>query len=363
MAITLVQGWKTATSGGTSISITYTSNVTAANFLVLAVSHHSTITSVTTSRGDTTVSAFSLSNGASNNASCYYVESAVGGSTQVTVNFSTFSGNGMGVSEYSGLATSSTKDQSTTATGGFNVNYNSGNITTTQADELLIGVGVGADNAGAFTPGASWTERVDLAATKDIHVAERIVSATGTYNYTSTANSDQNWAAGIVSFKAAGGGSETVEGSTSEGIELGESFSCIVTKHCDTSEGIKLGDTITKIAELLSSLTEGIKLGDTNTNQAALRDSVSNQILLGDSNSERADFRSSNSEGLKLSDTQTVIADLNSSTTEGVKLGENYSRRSTGIVIINEGLELTDTFTALIPGELVPATYYYITLM
>lgn len=117
------------------------------------------------------------------------------------------------VAQYSGLATASMFDQQNVGTsgGGASAQISTGNVTTTQADELIV-VGIGVYGSLTATPGANWTEVYDPNAT--IKLYERIVAATGTYAVNATPahadsialSSSNNWVSKIATFKADVGG-------------------------------------------------------------------------------------------------------------------------------------------------------------
>jgi hypothetical protein len=113
------------------------------------------------------------------------------------VNFSTGSAfGGLVASEFSGLATSSALDQHTGTTGSGTA-ANSGNITTTQANELLFAQ---CDGDYQMTGGtAGWTAIY----TNFPWVQYMQVSSTGTYAATCTQTASGNWASLIASYKAA----------------------------------------------------------------------------------------------------------------------------------------------------------------
>lgn len=100
-----------------------------------------------------------------------------------------------------GLATSSALDQHTHAAPGTTGTPNSGNVTTTQANELLFGA------LGSFTgpnsAGAGWTSLDTATVTRFYLVEYQIVSSTGTFAATG-GTSVQEWNAIIATYKAPG---------------------------------------------------------------------------------------------------------------------------------------------------------------
>lgn len=107
------------------------------------------------------------------------------------------------IEEFTGLATSSSLDQSSGGTFG-GAPADSGDITTTQADELLIGA-VSTTGSDTVTPPVNWTELAETSS--KVQGAYRILAATGTHSYEPTYDSGlSSGACLIVSFKAPGGG-------------------------------------------------------------------------------------------------------------------------------------------------------------
>jgi YD repeat-containing protein len=141
--------------------------------------------------------------------SAHNVTALVNGNT-ITCTHPSLAARAVSASEFSGLLASGAKDQATSATGS-GTSPNSGNVTTTQADELLIGaIGVEGPSGDTFTPGTSYTttERRGTSgggATGNITVNPeyRIVSATNTYAATATLGTSRQWSAAIVTYKAA----------------------------------------------------------------------------------------------------------------------------------------------------------------
>lgn len=144
-----------------------------------------------------------LAEGSDHTLAVWYKENGGSGSA-VTVTQTGGSGtNRWFIEEFTGLATSSSLDQSNGA--AFFVEApDSGDITTTQADELLIGA-VSTTGADTVTPPGSWTELADVSS--KVQGAYRILAATGTHSYEPTYDSGlSSGAVLIVSFKAPGGG-------------------------------------------------------------------------------------------------------------------------------------------------------------
>lgn len=147
--------------------------------------------------------------GASANAAATFTATFAAGATSI------FRWIGAGV--YSGIATSSAIDQSSCSVAGCgsttSANVTAVNVTTTQADELLAYCGYN-NNASTWTGASSFTMRAGTSGI-DSQLADRVVSATGTYPSGNIATlSNTPGQVGVFgTFKAAtggGGGGTTV---------------------------------------------------------------------------------------------------------------------------------------------------------
>lgn len=161
-AFVLVQGKEGDTFGGTSVTVTFTSNVTAGNAILVAIFEASstlgTIT-VTDSHSDAFTNGTSSATNGANRASSAYAVNAVGGATTVTVTFSAAISVEaiVWVEEWSGIATSTPSDSGaalyTAGSGSAGQAYNSGPFTTTANGDLIWAFGYvasgGGSNAGA----------------------------------------------------------------------------------------------------------------------------------------------------------------------------------------------------------------------
>lgn len=110
----------------------------------------------------------------------------------------------MMIMEYQGLTTSSPLDKtaSTSADGSTAISTGT-TATTTQASELLVAA-FGFSGVGTiFTPGSSFTYAGLLMGSNMMFGSQtRIVSSTGTYTGTATADSAQDYSGAIATFKA-----------------------------------------------------------------------------------------------------------------------------------------------------------------
>lgn len=202
MAIAFVQSAR-ADAG----SVAYGSNNTAGNLLVCCIGTAGDVTNVTDTAGNTWVKATD-GGGSLLWGDIWYVENCLSGANTVTLSGGYSSHQEIAVLEYSGIATTSALDQaqcSAIGNVGLGQQPDSGNVTTTQADELLIGA-IAAQSANTTTWGASFTELFEFGTgSRGVTVGERIVASTGTYKATATLDAGE-WYCMIATFKAAAGG-------------------------------------------------------------------------------------------------------------------------------------------------------------
>jgi chitodextrinase len=191
----------------TSLSTTFTAAQGAGDLNVVAVAWgtNASISSLTDTAGNTyTLAVQSTVSGLGMNA-IYYAQNivaAAAGANTVTVTFSAAVGDpDIRVAEYSGISTTSPLDVTVAATGSGTLT-NSGPVTTTNANDLLVGANlVGSTTTG---PGTGFTQRVISGEDGDI-LEDEIVSAVGSYSATAPISPSGTWIMQMAAFKAAGG--------------------------------------------------------------------------------------------------------------------------------------------------------------
>ncbi len=213
-------GTTASSSNGTSTSITVpASGVAGGNSVIITFAMNPTAGSVSCfdSRGNTYVLNREVTNGSGNSGvrtvilSSHNI-SALSSGNVIFCSHPNVSPRVLSVNEFSGLASSSTTDQVTSATGASTAPSSGSTASTTQASELLIGgIGVEGPTTETFTAGANYTAPASSRAGTSggnaannitINPEYRIVSATGTYAATGTLSSSRLWAAAIATYKA-----------------------------------------------------------------------------------------------------------------------------------------------------------------
>jgi len=206
VAIALAQAWASAIGSGTSVALAYPSSTSAASLLTACVGSGdggTVLTSITDGQSNPWTIDQKFTQGAAIEASISSMPNAPGGALTVTANLSAsaFASN-LAIGEGSGAATSSPKDQST-GTGGFSSAPSSGNVTTLQDGEWIIGVACSTIAGATHSGGSLANERIDNAGNRPLFVQDTIGGAIGTYASSSTVTGgNQNWAACISTYKA-----------------------------------------------------------------------------------------------------------------------------------------------------------------
>jgi phosphodiesterase/alkaline phosphatase D-like protein len=212
--ITFVQvNSATPQSSSTSVAVTYTGAQTAGNLNVVVVGWNDA-TALVQSVVDSAGNAYQLAVGPTVSAgaatqSIYYaanIAAAPANGNKVTVTFSTAAQFAdVRIAEYHGIATINPVDAAIGAQGS-STTSNSGNITTTNANDLLIGANV--VQTLTRSAGTSFTSRVITQPDGDIF-EDRIVTAAGSYNATASVSPSGWWVMQVVAFRAAPTGPDT----------------------------------------------------------------------------------------------------------------------------------------------------------
>lgn len=200
MAISFVQS-KTSDSTNNyvnSISATFTSNVSAGSLLLAFIdttsTNDETTATLTDTNGNTWTRLVNFANTTdASTIQCWYVLNANAGATQVNYLMSAnFRQRTMGILEFSGVATTSAVDgtPTTTAVNGYTQTHGSGNLTTTNANDLIIGAMGGNNGDATLTSesGQGWGSSLIQAgytgSFSKLGIQYKIVAATGTYQST-----------------------------------------------------------------------------------------------------------------------------------------------------------------------------------
>jgi len=208
-AQTFVQVNATLPSSGSQIGVVYTGAQTAGNLNVVIVGWNDT-TAVVSSVTDTKGNSYLLAAGptllsGSLSQSIYYAKNIAGagaGGNTVTVKFSTVASYpDVRILEYSGLDANNPLDVATGAVGN-SATSDSGGVTTTNANDLLVGANTVFSSTGGT--GTGYTRRIITSPDGDL-AEDEVVAATGTYHATATLTRADAWVMQVVAFKAGGG--------------------------------------------------------------------------------------------------------------------------------------------------------------
>lgn len=213
-AIGFVQGsYATPQSPQSTVSVTFTSAQTAGNLNVVVVGWNDTtaaVSSVTDSNGNFYALAVGPTQASGQlSQSIYYARGilAAGASTNtVTVRFTVPAQYAdIRVLEYSGLDRVNPVDVTAAAIGS-STTSDSGAVTTTNANDLIVGANIVFTNTKG--PGSGFTKRMITKPDGDI-AEDQVVSTVGSYSATAPLNKSGPWIMQMVAFKALSGGGTT----------------------------------------------------------------------------------------------------------------------------------------------------------
>lgn len=208
MATRLTGQDASGTSAAASVAAVYASTPTQNNLLIAAVWANVT-TGVTTITGWTlAVESVTGSTAANGSVALFYKVAGAGESTTVTANATGASVMRSQIYEYSGVATSSLTDGTSSANSGATAGTTQaaaagGQLATTNANDLLIAAW--GFNGSASSPSVDSSFTLLLSTTRLVS-ADRIVSSTSTYNPTLTWVTSLRSGGVIAAFKEAAGG-------------------------------------------------------------------------------------------------------------------------------------------------------------
>lgn len=177
---------------GTTIALAYGSNVTAGSLLTCWIYANNGISGVADSRSQTFSSAINVTDGATYSLANYYFPNTTAGADTVTVTFvGAVTYASLQCAEYSGLASSSPLDQTTsnsqTDPGTASNAITSGNVTTTTDGQLILGwTSALVVGAGTVSAGTGYTGRSNVFG--DTLFEDQVQTSAGTIAATFTTN-------------------------------------------------------------------------------------------------------------------------------------------------------------------------------
>ncbi|MBZ5513087.1 MAG: hypothetical protein LAN70_18215 [Acidobacteriia bacterium] len=217
-AQTYVNSTSKVCTSATTCALTY--SPTAGNALFIGLEAPSSSTTITgladngASGGSTyTVPlSASCSGGSAQRCGFAYTCNVASGVTSITLTLGGADTPTITVAEYSGVATSACLDQSSTAATGTGTSQTGNDVTTTQANEVLIGYVIqGTNSTSPFTGANGFTARVNQAETVNPSVQalmDKTVTSIVTDHAASTTGASVAWQIYTFTFKAPGFSSE-----------------------------------------------------------------------------------------------------------------------------------------------------------
>ncbi len=203
-------------ASGTSLAAVFSSDNTAGNLIVAAVSFDSsegTIWTCSDTRGNTYAQAtFTHDTRHGKTLGICYAANVTSGANTVTVSFGGASQTWrrMAIAEYSGVAAVSPLDVdgvATNSTGTNTTSVTTNSFITTQAGDLIVAAVISDSGNTTITSGSGFTERED---TQEIAIEDQIQVKAGSIAGTFTFGADRDYIAHAIAFKAAAGGSPDI---------------------------------------------------------------------------------------------------------------------------------------------------------
>ena len=188
-----------------SCNLSFSSNNAAGNLVVLALRVGAASPTVSVSDSFSNIYNLAASQVQTTDGHTVYIYYAMGiaaGANTIAVSLGSAFTIRMAIHEYSGVAPSAALDVTLGAQGS-STTPSSGNVTTTQASELVFGVGSSA-NPDTWTGGSGFTLR--QTAGNKLATEDKVLSSTQTLAAAFSLSGTDNWAALIATFKAASAG-------------------------------------------------------------------------------------------------------------------------------------------------------------
>ena len=194
----------TPQSSTATASVSYPGTQSAGDLNVVVVGWNDTtssVLSVTDSAGNSYALAAASIKGTALTQSIYYAKNIIGASSNtVTVTFNQAASKpDVRILEYSGVSSSNPLDVATGTSGNSNI-ADSGSVTTTAADELIIGANTITSNT-TVDAGSPFTPRVITSSDSDV-AEDRVVNVPGSYDSWAPLNSSGAWVMQVVTFRA-----------------------------------------------------------------------------------------------------------------------------------------------------------------
>jgi hypothetical protein len=198
----------TPQSTTSSVPVAYSKSQTAGDLNVVIVGWNdstATVQSITDSAGNTYALAAGPTTGTGLRQSIYYSKNILSSSANtVTVAFNQGATKpDVRILEYSGVAASNPLDVSAGSSGNGNI-ADSGYVTTSAANELIIGANMVSSNT-TIMAGAPFNIRTITSPNSDL-AADRLVNVPGSYHSWAPLNASGQWLMQVVTFRAAAAG-------------------------------------------------------------------------------------------------------------------------------------------------------------
>jgi hypothetical protein len=345
MAIVSVQRTGAFTNSGVgSQAVTWGSNTANGNLIVVTAGTSTGVTesvsSITDSQSNVYVKAIRQTSSSVNAfIEIWYAENITGGATPtVTVNFTGTVRPNVFIREYSGLATSGSRDQILGQDIPSTKNWSVGPTgATQQANELVIGAALANDNSALWTIGAGYVNlQNQTASTTGTNLTEeKIVAATGTQTATLTSNLSVAGAFAIATFSDTplAAATTTSTSSTSSSISTSSTSTSLSTS-TSTSTSISSTSTSTtqSITTSTSSTSTSISTSSTSSSKSTSTSSTSQSVSTSSTSTSLSTSTSSTSTSKSTSSsTSTSTSQSTSTSSTSTSLSSSTSSTSTSV--------------------------------
>jgi hypothetical protein len=210
---TFIQAVGHTQSGTATPSVSFVSNVTAGDAIICYAGSYITGTTCSAVNDSLFNSYTQIASGSGTQANITYsiwaAFAVTGGACTVTPTFGGSGNTRCAIAEYSNVSSFDQTNNGHGLSGSGPTSISSGNVTTTTAAEMLVGIGFINDNGAVFTPGSGYSldlNNIDNTLATLLFIEDQAVSSTGTYDADgSFTGAFDGWSLALVTL--AGGGS------------------------------------------------------------------------------------------------------------------------------------------------------------
>lgn len=202
MAATRVQTKGNGTTGASSYTIVFDSNVTAGSVILLSVFATNSATIAVSDSQTNTWTAVDKQTIGGQDGELWYAYNVAGGATTITVAHGLVTSGNAIAREYAGLTITDPLDKHIDAGGTAGTASSGDTATTIQDNELVVGGGTSATNPGVGTGFTNYTEQLTAGTTVYAMLQDKDQTTAAVQSTTFT-GTGSNWTASVATFKEA----------------------------------------------------------------------------------------------------------------------------------------------------------------